>query len=147
MAQHISQIDRIDRRILKITLDHDDAHTPVTIIVTYSPHQGYTQPEKQERWKNVQNTLGKIPKHHLTTWGADANGQLGRDETHPEKYHKIIGPLTKQTRPEKGNGVQLAHICQTKHMIPMNTWKGPNSPKKTNNTSNRTTTKKRPAKK
>ena len=46
MAPHISTIQRVDRRILKVTLDHPETHTPLTIIATYAPHQGYNNHEK-----------------------------------------------------------------------------------------------------
>ena len=59
----------------------------------------------------------------MTVWGADANGQLGREKNRPGKYDKIIGPYTNHTSPEKSNGVKMANICKQHHMIPMNTWK------------------------
>jgi len=59
----------------------------------------------------------------MAVWGADANGQLGREKKHPEKYDKIIGPYTNHTSPEKGNGVKMKNICKQHHTIPMNAWK------------------------
>jgi len=99
LEPHISTIERIDHRILKITLDREDAKTPVTILATYAPHQGYNNHEKSNHWEKVYASLETIPKHHLTIWGADANGQLGREIAHPEKYNKIIGPYTLQNKP------------------------------------------------
>jgi len=63
-------------------------------------------------------TLKEIPRQHIAIWGADASGQLGREQEHTEKYHKIIGQYTKNNKPEKGNGVKLAQICQQQKMIP-----------------------------
>ena len=59
----------------------------------------------------------------MTIWGADANGQLGREKNQPEKYDKIIGPHTNNSSPEKGNGVKMANLRRQHLMIPMNTWK------------------------
>jgi len=100
--------------------------TPLSIVVTYAPHQGYTEQERQERWGKVQQTIGQIPKRHMSLWGADTNGELGRDADRPEKYLKSIGPLTIHDKPEKGNGSRLAKICKKTHthMIPTITWQG-----------------------
>ena len=81
MAPHISSIQRINHRILKITLDHPETHTPLTIIATYAQHQGYSNHEKNTHWAAVNKTLTETPRHHMTIWGADANGQLGRGKT------------------------------------------------------------------
>jgi len=123
MAPHISTIQRIDNRILKITLDHPETHTPLTIIATYAPHQGYSNHEKNKHWEAVHKTLTETPRQHMAIWGADANGQLGREKNQPEKYDKIIGPHTNKTSPEKGNGVEMANLCRQHLMIPTNTWK------------------------
>ena len=32
----------------------------------------------------------------MEIWGSDANGQLGRDETKPEQYNKVLGPYAIQ---------------------------------------------------
>ena len=37
----------------------------------------------------------------MTIWGEDANGQLGKEKETTSKYHKIIGPETNATSPEK----------------------------------------------
>ena len=90
-------------------------HTPLSIVATYAPHQGYTTQEKQDRWGNVQQALEQIPKHHMTIWGTDATGKLGRESTHthpPKNIKKIIGPQTIQKHHEKGNRVKLANICK-----------------------------------
>jgi len=113
----------VDNRILKITLDRPETHTPLTIIETYAPHQGYSNHEKNKHWEAVHKTLTETPRQHMTIWGADANGQLGREKNQPEKYDKIIGPHTNNSSPEKGNGVKMANLCKQHLMIPMNTWK------------------------
>jgi len=100
LTQHISNIKRIDERIMAITLGREHTHTPITLLVTYAPHQGYNNHEKTKHWELVQQTLQDIPKHHMTIWGADANGQLGRDEARPELYNKIAGPYTNK-KPRK----------------------------------------------
>jgi len=73
----------------------------------------------------------------MAIWGEDANGQLGREKEHPEKYHKIIGPYTKQTTLEKGNGISLAETCRKTQMIPMNTWKRVKTTKQKNKNKNK----------
>ena len=101
MAPHISMIQRIDHRILKVTLGHPETHTPLTILATYAPHQGYTKHENTH-WGNVRKTLKATPRNHMTIWGAGANGKLGRDTARPDQYNKIIGRFAKQENPEKG---------------------------------------------
>ena len=39
---HIKQIERVGRRILKITLATENATAPINILETYAPHTGYT---------------------------------------------------------------------------------------------------------
>jgi len=46
LQRHIKQIERIGRRILKITLTNKNATMPITILATYAPHTGYTVEEK-----------------------------------------------------------------------------------------------------
>ena len=66
----------------------------------------------------------------MVIWGADANGQLGnRNHEEDGKYakkehadHRIIGPYTKESKTEKGNGAQLHRMCRRQQMIPMATW-------------------------
>jgi len=122
LTQRISTIKRIDERIMTITLDHEHTHTPITLLVTYAPHQGYNKQEKTKHWELVEQTLNDIPKHHMTIWGEDANGQLGRDTARPELYNKIVGPYTNKECPEKGNGIKFIQQCLQHQMIPMNTW-------------------------
>ena len=59
----------------------------------------------------------------MAIWGADANGQLGREKNQPEKYDKIIGPHTNNSSPEKGNGVKMANLCKQHLTIPTGKWK------------------------
>ena len=88
-------------------------HTPITLLVTYAPRQGYKPHEKTEHWGEVQQTLKEIPKHHMTLWGADANGQLGKEEeTKIEQYQKIIGPYT-TGKTRKGKWHQTRTTMQT----------------------------------
>jgi len=70
---------------------------------------------KNTHWENVKkNTLKATPRNHMTIWGADANGQLGREQNQPEKYNKIIGPYANKASPEKRkwckNGKHLQRI-------------------------------------
>jgi len=121
LDQHVCMVNRINESIMTITLDREQTHTPIAIIATYAPHQGYNNHEKNKHWEQVGKMLQEIPRKHMKIWGADANGQLGRDTTRPEQYNKIIGPFTKQATPGKGNGVKLAQQCIKHQMIPMNT--------------------------
>ena len=34
--------------------------------------------------KTYKNTLNATPRNHMAIWGADANGQLGREQNQPE---------------------------------------------------------------
>merc|ERR1712112_186890 len=62
MAPHISTIQRVDNRSLKITLDRPETHTPLTIIETYAPHQGYSNHEKNKHWEAVRKNANRNPK-------------------------------------------------------------------------------------
>ena len=63
---------------MKITLNSEQSHTPITILNTYAPHQGKNKAEQQEHWEEVQKTIKEIPTKHLIIWCADANGQIGK---------------------------------------------------------------------
>jgi len=123
LAHYISNIQRIDHRIMTVTLHDKPGDIHITIMVTYAPHTGYSKKEKAEHWQNAKHTLTQIPKRHLTIWRADANGQLGPVEEQKEEYRKIIGPHTLATQMEPGNGTSIGKACLPTNMIPMNTWK------------------------
>ena len=122
LEPHISHIRRVNHRIVKITLQSEQKHTPVTIINTYAPHQGKTKLERTERWAQVQQTTTSIPNKRLKIWRADANGEIGKIKQE-DKPRRIFGPYRKQEMAEKGNGRAISHICYAGNMIPMNTWK------------------------
>ena len=42
LHRHIKKIERVGRRILKITLTSKKATTPITTLETYAPQSGYT---------------------------------------------------------------------------------------------------------
>ena len=85
MQQHIHQITRGDRRILKITLKSNRSSIPITIISSYAPHKGYKNETRNPQWAKLEQTIEDIPQIHLCIWGADANGQIGnRNKTTPE---------------------------------------------------------------
>ena len=63
LESHISHIHRIDHRIIKITLQSTESHTPITIINTYAPHTGRSQKEKQEHWQKARETIQQTPKN------------------------------------------------------------------------------------
>jgi len=124
LAKNIRTIEGIDHRILKITLVRREAHAPLTRLATYAPHQGCKKMDRSAQWGEIRTTLSQIPRHQITIWESDANGQLGRRTKQPEIYHMITGPYTLRGSPEKGNGNQLAQTCEQHKMIPMDTWKG-----------------------
>ena len=47
LEHFISNIQRIDHRIMTITLHDQPKDIPITIAVTYAPHKGYSQKEKR----------------------------------------------------------------------------------------------------
>ena len=92
-----------------------------------TPH-GIHKSRKNDHWGKTRKTLSKIPQRHITIWGADANGQIGRTEGQPEQYHRAIGPYTLHQGMEKGNVIQLAHKCKQQHKTTqMNSWERENS--------------------
>ena len=109
---------------MTVTLQSDNATTPITILTTYAPHKGYTATERKQHWDKVEDTIQLIPKRHMLIWNTDANGQLGRTNQEQQHAH-IIGPYANGGETEKGNGQRLYNACKTHNMIPMNTWKRP----------------------
>ena len=123
IANMIFAIERIDNRIITITLDTPNNPIPVTIINTYAPHKGYRDEIRKEHWEKVTKQLGKIPKKHLKIWTADTNGQVGRGSAKTgTKIAKIIGPETHSKNTEKGNGISFRNICLKQTMCVTNTW-------------------------
>ena len=121
LAQHISQIERISARILKITLDHAATHTPRSIIVTYAPHQGYTTKETQDHLNKAQQTLEQITN---TTWQYGDPTRMGHFASmkHTQKYTTRSSGQNAVRKPDEGNAVRLANVCKKTHAIPLNTW-------------------------
>ena len=88
IEQYISIIQRVVHRIMTSALHDKPKDIPITIIVTYAPHTGYSKEEKKEHWGKTRHTIDTIPKRHMTIWCADANGQLGQKDTQREEYEK-----------------------------------------------------------
>jgi len=103
-----------------VTLQHEKALTPITILTTYAPHKGYPAQDRKQHWGQVEQTIQQIPKSHMAIWCTGSNGQLG--ENTQEKGTNIVGPYTYSKETEKGNGQRLYNACKTHNLIPMNTW-------------------------
>ena len=133
MAPHISTIQRIDNRILKITLDHPDTHTPLTIIATYAPHQGYSNHEKNNHWEAVHKTLTETPRQHMTMWGGRCKWTARKRKKPARKIRQNNRTIYKQHIPRKRkwskNGKPLQttpgdtneHVEKTKNTPPRKT--------------------------
>ena len=77
---------------------------PISVIITYAPHSGYSGEERTKHWKQVKLVLESTPKTHVILWCTDANGQLGnRLRTQPE-LAKIIGMNTKAIKQKTETG-------------------------------------------
>ena len=61
LSPHISAIDRINSRILKVALCRKESHTPITPIATYVPHQCYKNHDKSAHWGEVGKPYQKHP--------------------------------------------------------------------------------------
>jgi len=107
---------------MTVTLQHEDALTPVTIITSYAPHKGHTATERKQHWDKLEQTILEVPKSHMQIWRSDANGQLVRGKL-DKKYNHIVGPFTYNKETETGNGQRLLQTCIKNNLIPMNTWK------------------------
>ena len=107
---------------MKIALRHNESHAPLTCINSYAPLQGYKPQEKLQHWETLKTVLGNTKKTH-TDMVRRHKRTTRKKPSKPEELIKIIGPLTRQSTPEKGNGLHFARICKEYHMIPMNTWK------------------------
>lgn len=94
---------RIDHRIMTVTLQHEDALTPIRIITSYAPHKGYNATERKKHWGKLEQTILEVPKSHMQIWCTDANGQLGRNKI-DKKYNHIVGPFAYNKETETGNG-------------------------------------------
>ena len=103
MEKHIGTIRRIDHRIMTVTLQHEDALTPITIITSYAPHKGYNSTERKKHWGKLEQTILEVPKRHMQIWCTDANGQLSGNKPDP-LYKHIVGPYTKTKETEKATG-------------------------------------------
>ena len=104
LAHYISNIQRIDHRIMTVTLHDKPEDIPITIMVTYAPHTGYSKKEKAEHWQNGKHTYPdtettpnnlvcrckwttrpgggtkrRIPKNYRTTYLSHANGTRKRN--------------------------------------------------------------------
>ena len=62
----------------------------------------------------------------MDRWETETNQKKKKDM--PKKGNAdqgIIGPYTKASKREKGNGAQLRRICRRQQTIPMTTWREP----------------------
>ena len=64
---------------------------------------GKTKISQNEHWGKVRQTLQETSNRHMLIWCADANGQLGTQNTIEHGCCKIVGPHVKQEN-KKGNG-------------------------------------------
>jgi len=64
LEHHIVRIRRENRRITTVTLHSEGAHAPITIINTYSPHQGKTKVEQEDVGKSTGNNTHHTQKTH-----------------------------------------------------------------------------------
>ena len=80
LEHHIVNIQRINARIIQVTLHSKNSHTPLTILCTYAPHSGKTKIQQKEHWGEVENTIEAFPNRHMLIWCTDANGQPDRDK-------------------------------------------------------------------
>ena len=125
LESFISTISRLVRRIMAVALNLLKTITPVAIINSYAPHKGYSNQERDRRWKRFEQIIEQIPKTHMAIWRTDENGQLGKQTENKNKYRRAIGRYANKKQTEPGNGQKLLKICEAQDMIPMNTWKRP----------------------
>ena len=78
--KYITHITRQIIRVREVTLDHQNSNMPIQIITSYAPHNGHTEEDRRQHWREVKEILNKTCKRHMIIWRTDANGQIGRDE-------------------------------------------------------------------
>ena len=92
----IKSYEGYNGRHLRVTLDSPGNLQPISLLVAYAPHAGYTADEKTRFWKQTEMIIEtQIPKTHIFTLMIDANGQVGNENT-PDEYRHLhtIGKYT-----------------------------------------------------
>ena len=118
-------------RAIRVTMGHENPNMPIHIISTYSPRNGHAAEEKKNQRNDVKELINETRKRHMIIWCPGTTGRIGRKDerenktTQGKRTNNIIGPRTKATEIEKGNGVHLMGICQNEEMISTETRKGP----------------------
>jgi len=98
---------------MTVTLQRNEAITPITIITTYAPRKGYTATDREKHWGKADQTLQEIPKRHMAIWRTYANGQLGRNNQDKDSTH-IIEPYTYRKETGKGKWTTPIQSMQRK---------------------------------
>ena len=76
--QYITQATRHISRVLRVALGRKNSNMPIQILTTYAPHNGHTEEDRKQHWKEVKEILNEKCKRHIIIWCAVPNGQMGR---------------------------------------------------------------------
>lgn len=118
------------------TLSIKSANKAYTLINAHAPTNDYNKKDPitaEEFWETLEETINKIPKHHVKILLGDFNAQLGKEK----KYRRTTGIHTAHKK-TNANGQKLINICETFNLKIMSTqfqkpkrklqtWKSPNT--------------------
>ena len=113
LSYSISDMEKINNRILKITLHGSPA---ITIISAYAPHGGYQVQERQLFYKSLHDTLQGLPTHHIKLVGGDLNAEIGKDKH--QQQSNVCGPnyFYEKGTIKNWNGDLLLQLCESQNM-------------------------------
>ena len=63
----------------------------INIVSAYAPQVGFTDEEKEEFWKELEELIRSFPEKDNIVIGADLNGHIGRSNTGYERWHGGFG--------------------------------------------------------
>ena len=63
---------------MEVTIETGSEIYDLSIANSYAPHMGYSEPEVDEYWTQVNERMDNIPRTHIKLWMAENNGQIAQ---------------------------------------------------------------------
>ena len=103
LKENISNIQRINERIITIVLKTDKSIKDIKIINSYAPHHGYEKEEQEKYWNLINNQINNMPDKYIKCWCTDNNGQISQNIDNKNN----VGKWTIANNTTEPNGTKL----------------------------------------